>query len=127
MKKFIIKNAMALVALAIAGTTLMSFGLEKINNTQPASVRFQFNDTPNGESSPSNWQHAPSAACDEENNQACVIEVSSDLVTDVGGNLFIDPSKLQSQYGSSNLPMTTDANGTRPTPGPVYELIENKE
>lgn len=27
MKKFIIKNAMALVALAIAGTTLMSFGL----------------------------------------------------------------------------------------------------
>ncbi|MBD1431609.1 hypothetical protein H8B06_02130 [Sphingobacterium sp. DN00404] len=29
MKKFILKNAMALAALAIAGTTLMSFGLEK--------------------------------------------------------------------------------------------------
>lgn len=34
MKKFIIKNAMALVALAIAGTTLMSFGLAKAESAQ---------------------------------------------------------------------------------------------
>ena len=32
MKKIIIKNAMALVALAIAGTTLMSFGLSNMEN-----------------------------------------------------------------------------------------------
>src|SRR5690606_30028 len=120
------KNAMALTALAITGTTLMSFGLEKINTTQATSVRFQFNDTPNGESSPSNWEHAPSATCGELENQACVVEVSSDLVSNVGGNLIIDPTKLQSSFGSPNLPMTTDANGTRPTPGAVYEAIDNK-
>jgi len=32
MTKFIFKNAMALVALAIAGTTLMSFGLADMEN-----------------------------------------------------------------------------------------------
>jgi len=34
MKKIIIKNAMALVALAIAGTTLMSFGLKDAASAQ---------------------------------------------------------------------------------------------
>ena len=34
MTKFIFKNAMALVALAIAGTTLMSFGLSKNSATE---------------------------------------------------------------------------------------------
>jgi hypothetical protein len=87
------------------------------------NVRFQFDGTTSGESSPANWDYAPSASCGQHSNKACVIEVSSDIVT----NNAIDPDKLEDKYNLTSLPMTTDANGTRPTAGAaVYLAIDNK-
>lgn len=91
------------------------------------NVRFQFDGTPSGESSPANWDYAPSASCGHLLNNACVIEVSSDVVTAAGSTFVIDPTKLNTKYGITSLPMTTDANGTRPTAGQaVYLAIDNK-
>lgn len=92
-----------------------------------ANVRFQFDGTPLGESSPANWDYAPSASCGQHTNNACVIEVSSDVVTAAGSSFVIDPNKLNTKYGITSLPMTTDADGTRPTAGQaVYLAIDNK-
>lgn len=126
-----IKNyAMALAAIVIAATsaTLMSFGKKDIKTvTKQSTVRFQFNNTLGAEANPSNWDYAPSASCGYQSNKACVIEVSSDVVSTIGGVLKIDPAKLNTHFSTTTLPMTTDANGTRPTPGPIYEDIDNKD
>lgn len=128
-----IKNyAMALAAIVIASSsaTLMSFGKKDIKTvTKQSTVRFQFNGSlsPGAEANPANWDYAPSASCGNGTNNACAIEVASNLVSTIGGVLKIDPVKLNTHYSTTTLPMTTDANGTTPTPGPIYEDIDNRD
>jgi hypothetical protein len=118
MKKYITGIIAIVIAVGAFAFTNVSTVKRPLTN-----VRFQFDGTPGGESSPANWDYAPSASCGQHSNKACVIEVSSDVVTDNA----IDPDKLEDKYGTATLPMTTDANGTRPTPGqPEYLLIDNK-
>lgn len=117
MKRYI--SGIAAVVIAISALAFTNSTTEN----SIASVRFQFNGTPAGESSPANWDYAPSASCGHLSKRACVIEVSSDVVTDN----TIDPAKLEDEYGITTLPMTTDVNGTRPTPGQsVYLDIDNR-
>lgn len=62
MKNIIIKHAMALVAIVIAGTTLMSFGISKYHsakNDEPIYKWYELVETPN--SSASSQQLASSA------------------------------------------------------------------
>ncbi|WP_164126428.1 hypothetical protein [Sphingobacterium luzhongxinii] len=129
-----IKNyAMALAAIVIASTsaTLMSFNTSKNIEAvaKQSTVRFQFNgsSSPGAEANPANWDYAPSASCGYQSNNACVIEVASNLVSTIGGVLKIDPAKLNTHYSTTTLPMTSDIDGTRPTPGPIYEDIDNRD
>jgi hypothetical protein len=120
MKRYITSMLAIILAVGFAAFTTAK-------KSPPTNVRFQFDNTASGESSPANWDYAPSATCANSLNNACVIEVSSDVVTPAGASFVIDPTKLQSKYGSSTLPMTTDGHGTHPTSGQaVYLLIDNK-
>ncbi|NGM65421.1 hypothetical protein [Sphingobacterium sp. SGR-19] len=71
MKKFIIKNAMALVALAIAGTTLMSFGLEYSSDTQ--SLHWYEKNEATGEYTPSPGNQPPSECEPNPSNPICAL------------------------------------------------------
>lgn len=123
MKRYLIGIFAVIIAVGAAAFTNPSSIKNPLTN-----VRFQFDNTASGESSPANWDYAPSASCGNHTHKACVIEVSSDVVTAAGSSFVIDPSKLNTKYGISSLPMTTDANGTRPTAGqPVYLTIDNKD
>jgi len=118
MKRYITGIIAVVIAVAAFAFTYVPTAKSPLTN-----VRFQFDGTASGESSPANWDYAPSASCGHLSNKACVIEVSSDIVT----NNAIDQDKLQDKYNITLLPMTTDANGTRPTAGqPVYLAIDNK-
>ena len=122
MKRYITGIIAVVIAAAAFAFTNVPAAKSPLTN-----VRFQFDGTNSGESSPANWDYAPSASCGQHSNKACVIEVSSDVVTAAGSSFVIDPTKLNTKYGISSLPMTTDANGTRPTAGqPVYLAIDNK-
>lgn len=71
MKKFIIKNAMALVALAIAGTTLMSFGLEYSSDIQ--SLHWYEKDPLTEEYSPSPGNQPPSECETSPDDPICAL------------------------------------------------------
>lgn len=122
MKRYISGLIAVVIAIGMA-----AFTSEKPSSDKSlASVRFQFNNTSLGESQPSNWIYAPSALCAGQ-NQACVIEVPDQVVTQVGSSFVIDANKLNATYGFSTLPMVSDANGTRPDPSEaVYTNIDNK-
>lgn len=66
MKKFILKNAMALVALAIAGTTLMSAGLVE---TESVQTSYWYEVTPH-DSDP-NQDLVTTTAASEANTPGC--------------------------------------------------------
>ena len=120
MKRYITSILAIILAVGFAAFTTAK-------KSPPTNVRFQFDNTASGESNPANWDYAPTATCLHLTNKACVIEVSSDVVTPDGSSFVIDATKLNAIYHISSLPMTTDANGTRPTSGqPVYLAIDNK-